>query len=60
METFEVIRLSTLAQLRDCLMDLLDVDTVESGLFQGTYLLETMRRLLVDGSMSMDLERNPK
>ena len=41
-------------------MDLLDVDTVESGLFQGTYLLETMRRLLVDGSMSMDLERIPK
>jgi hypothetical protein len=43
-------------QLRDCLMELLDADTVESGLSQATYLLETMRRLLVDGSTSMGLE----
>jgi hypothetical protein len=37
-------------------MELLDPDTLEKGLPQATYLLETMRRLLVDGNMSMDLQ----
>ena len=51
-----MIRGSALVQLRDCLMELLDADMVESGLSQATYLLKTMRKLLVDGSTSMGLE----
>lgn len=47
---------TTLVQLRECLMELLDVDSVERGLSAATYLLETMRRLLVDGNTSIGLE----
>lgn len=56
MEKLERMRFDALAQLRDCLMELLDVDAVEKGLSQANYLLETMRRLLVDGHASMDLQ----
>jgi len=55
LENFEIVRFGLLVQLRDCLMELLDADNIEKGLTQATYLLETMRRLLVDGNMSMDL-----
>ena len=41
-------------------MELLDVDSVEGGLSQATYLLEKTRRLLIDGSTSMDLECIPQ
>ena len=59
MEKFEMMKLSTLVQLQDCLMELLDVDSVERGLSRATYICATMRRLLVDGSTSMDLEGIP-
>jgi hypothetical protein len=51
-----MMKYSTLVQLRDCLMELLNVGSVERGLSGATYLLETMRRLLVDGNTSIGLE----
>jgi len=46
---------NTLVQLRDCLMDSFEPNVVEKGLLQAVYLLETLRRLLVDGNTSMDM-----
>jgi hypothetical protein len=46
---------NTLVQLRDCLMDLFETSVVEKGLLQAVYLLETLRRLLVDGNTRMDM-----
>jgi hypothetical protein len=56
LEKFELMRRGVLDELRDCLMELLDVDAVEKGLLQAKFLLLTMRRLLVDGNMNMDLQ----
>ena len=56
MEKFESMRQDMLGELRDCLMELLDADTVAKGLPQAKFLLFTMRKLLVDGNMSMDLK----
>ena len=46
---------NTLVQLRDCLMDLFEARAVEKGLLHAVYLLETLRRLLVDGNTRMDM-----
>lgn len=56
LEKFETMKFGGLVQLCDCLMELLEADTIEKGLPQATYLLEAMRRLLVDGNMNMDLQ----
>jgi hypothetical protein len=45
-----------MVQLRDCLMELLDVSNVEDGVAQGAFLFETLRRLLADDNTKMDLQ----
>ena len=52
---FGMMGFNTLVQLRDCLMDLFESSAVEKGLLQAVYLLETLRRLLVDGNTRMDM-----
>jgi len=54
-KAFRMMGFNTLVQLRDCLMDLFETRVVENGLVQSKYLLETLRRLLVDGNTSMDM-----
>ena len=52
---FRMMVFNTLVQLRDCLMDLFEARVPEKGLVQAVYLLETLRRFLVDGNTRMDM-----
>jgi hypothetical protein len=53
---FELGRVCALVQLRDCLTEVLDVTALDHGVYQASYLLETMRRLLADENTEMDLQ----
>jgi hypothetical protein len=50
------MRQNTLVQLRDCLTDLFEAKALNCGVYQATYLLESLRRLLLDENTKMDLE----
>jgi hypothetical protein len=56
LKKFELMRFNALVQLRDCLTELLDVAALDRGVYQASYLLETLRRLLVDENTEMDLQ----
>jgi hypothetical protein len=56
LQRFEMMRFNTMVQLRDCLMELLEVSNVENGVAQGAFLFETFRRLLGDDNTKMDLQ----
>ena len=50
------MRLNLLVQLRDCVVELLDVNVVNHALSQASYILRNIRRLLVHGGTSMEVQ----
>lgn len=55
-EEFEKMQLNALVQLRDCLTELLDEAFLDKGLVQATFLLQTLRCLLMASDRKMDLQ----
>jgi len=56
LKNFEMMRSQTLIQLRDSLAGLLNDENRNPGIIQATYLLESLRRLLVDENSRMDIK----
>ena len=56
LDKFALMRFNALVQLRDCLTDLLDPNDLTHSVAQATYLLETLRRSIVDESTKTDLQ----
>jgi len=54
-----MMRSEALVQLRDSLAELLHDNNSDRGVFQATYLLESLRRLLVDDRTQIDLKGSP-